>query len=72
MYSSQIKWVPIGNQKKMFKEKDVVPVNHDILIAKMRPGHEIDCKLFAVKGVGKDHAKFSPVGKFESIIISLH
>lgn len=27
----------------------------------MRPGHEFDIKLLAVKGVGKDHAKFSPV-----------
>lgn len=27
----------------------------------MRPGHELDLKLIAVKGVGKDHAKFSQV-----------
>ena len=37
------------------------PTEDDILIAKMRPGHEMDIKLFAVKGVGRDHAKFSPV-----------
>ena len=24
-------------------------------------GHELDIKLYAVKGVGRDHAKFSPV-----------
>jgi hypothetical protein len=24
---------------------------------------ELDLKLIAVKGIGKDHAKFSPVGK---------
>lgn len=24
---------------------------------------ELDLKLLAVKGIGKDHAKFSPVGK---------
>lgn len=29
----------------------------------MRPGHELDLKLVAVKGIGRDHAKFSPVGK---------
>jgi len=32
-----------------------------ILINKLRPGHELDMKLHAVKGIGKDHAKFSPV-----------
>ena len=40
---------------------DPGPVHDDILIAKMRPGHEIDVKLYAVKGLGNDHAKFSPV-----------
>ena len=24
-------------------------------------GHELDIKLYAVKGMGRDHAKFSPV-----------
>ena len=36
-------------------------VHDDILVAKLRPGHEIDIKLYAVKGYGRDHAKFSPV-----------
>lgn len=37
------------------------PIHPDILIAKMRPGHELDLKVFATKSNGKDHAKFSPV-----------
>ena len=37
------------------------PVENDILIAKLRPGHELDIRMVAIKGVGKDHAKFSPV-----------
>ena len=37
------------------------PVEDDILVSKMRPGHEMDIKMFAIKGTGRDHAKFSPV-----------
>lgn len=35
----------------------------DIVLAKLRPGQEIDIELHAIKGVGKEHAKWSPVGK---------
>lgn len=31
------------------------------MLAKLRPGQEVDAELHAVKGVGRDHAKFSPV-----------
>ncbi|CAB0010547.1 unnamed protein product [Nesidiocoris tenuis] len=60
--SSDIKWTPIGGQSRMFKEEDVVAVNDDILIAKMRPGHELHVTMVAVKSCGRDHAKFCPVG----------
>ena len=33
----------------------------DILINVLRPGQEIDMTMHAVKGIGSDHAKFSPV-----------
>lgn len=58
VHSGDIKWLPMGNQADLFT---VEQVHEDILIAKMRPGHEMDIKLHAVKGIGKDHAKFSPV-----------
>ncbi|KAJ8924042.1 hypothetical protein NQ315_006819 [Exocentrus adspersus] len=61
VYSKHIKWVPVGSQKERFRESEVGPIDADILIAKMRPGHELDLKLVAVKGCGRDHAKFSPV-----------
>lgn len=46
-----------------FEGREIRPVNNDILIAKLRPGQEIDALLHCVKGIGQDHAKFSPVGK---------
>lgn len=61
VYSGHIKWVPKGKQGTIYRETDVGSVHDKILISKMRPGHEFDIKLLAVKGVGKDHAKFSPV-----------
>lgn len=62
VYSKDIKWVPIGRQADIFPRVDKFSVlEDDILICKMRPGHEIHLFMHAVKGIGKDHAKFSPV-----------
>lgn len=60
--TSHFKWVPLGNQDNITSAEAVGPVHDDILIAKLRPGHELDIKLHAMKGLGRDHAKFSPVG----------
>jgi DNA-directed RNA polymerases I and III subunit RPAC1 len=61
VYSEHIKWVPKGKQAAIYNENDVGPCEDKILISKMRPGHELSLKLLAIKGIGKDHAKFSPV-----------
>jgi DNA-directed RNA polymerase I and III subunit RPAC1 len=45
-------WAPAGDQEEQFAAAGV------------RPGQAIDMELHAVKGVGKDHAKFTPVGAF--------
>jgi DNA-directed RNA polymerase I and III subunit RPAC1 len=56
-------WEPHGQQNEYFKGEEgaIQPVNPDILIAKLRPGQEIQCVMHCHKGIGGDHAKFSPV-----------
>lgn len=62
VYSSHLKWVPIGQQSKRFVESESIrTVHEDILVAKLRPGQEIEAELICVKGIGKTHAKWSPV-----------
>ncbi|KAJ8248494.1 hypothetical protein GJAV_G00242630 [Gymnothorax javanicus] len=61
VYSGDMKWVPIGNQADVFADADIGPVLGDILLAQLRPGQELDIVMHCVKGIGKDHAKFSPV-----------
>lgn len=60
VYSKHIKWIPKENQKSWIAN-DPGPMEGDILLNKLLPGHELDMKLYAYKGIGKDHAKFSPV-----------
>ena len=62
VYARDIVFHPTGRQDKFFVGDDTVaPVNPDILIAKLRPGQAIDLTMHMHKGVGSDHAKFSPV-----------
>ncbi|XP_062503648.1 DNA-directed RNA polymerases I and III subunit RPAC1-like isoform X2 [Corticium candelabrum] len=59
--SADLKWCPIGRQAEMFSPNEIRPVHDDILIAKLRPGQEINMKVHCFKGIAQDHAKFSPV-----------
>ncbi|KAG7088813.1 hypothetical protein E1B28_012773 [Marasmius oreades] len=60
--SSHLVWQPAGEQETVFAEVDKPgSTNPNIVLAKLRPGQSINMELHAVKGVGKDHAKFNPV-----------
>ena len=61
--SSRLEWVPQGEQGTVMSANPPAPTNPNIVLAKLRPGQEIDMEVHAVKGVGKDHAKFCPVGE---------
>ncbi|WWC70735.1 uncharacterized protein I206_104686 [Kwoniella pini CBS 10737] len=61
VFTGMMKWSPSGDQSKKYKGKNPKPVDKDILLCKLRPGQQIDLHCFARKGVGMDHAKFSPV-----------
>ena len=64
VYARDLEWHPAGQQAKRFLEEEdggIRPTNPDILIAKMRPGQVLDLEMHAIKGIGADHAKFSPV-----------
>ena len=75
VFTKDMQWVARGEQDKWITPTPGA-VAPDILINKLRPGHEMDIKLFAIKvkwhstptcliflvqGTGRDHAKFSPV-----------
>lgn len=62
VYAKDITFDAIGGQPKYFSGEDIIrPFHPDILIAKLRPGQEIDLEMHLHKGYGWDHAKWSPV-----------
>jgi len=65
--SGHLVWKPAGEQEEVFASQPPAPLNKDIVLAKLRPGMAVNMEVHAMKGVGKDHAKFSPVGVSVSI-----
>lgn len=62
VYAKHFNWVPQGAQESdpIFTQNPPRVAYPDILITKLRPGQALDLELHCVKGVGQDHAKFSP------------
>lgn len=62
VYARDMKFITQGAQSEYFAGENAIrPVNPDILIAKLRPGQVIKVGCHCIKGIGMDHAKFSPV-----------
>ena len=71
VYARDLLWAPQGDQLSRFPLHSsgvgsgvgggIRPIHEDILVAKLRPGQVIELEAHARKGVGRDHAKFSPV-----------
>ncbi|KAH0576572.1 DNA-directed RNA polymerase subunit D [Spironucleus salmonicida] len=59
VYSSDLEWIPFGNQKQRLN--NVRPLIENIPLAKIAHGQKIIVELYAHKGIGKVHAKWSPV-----------
>ncbi|KAI4267001.1 MAG: hypothetical protein L6R38_008444 [Xanthoria sp. 2 TBL-2021] len=63
VYAKDLDFVVSGRQDTFFsgEANKIKPEHPDILLAKMRPGQCIDMEMHCIKGIGADHAKFSPV-----------
>jgi len=62
IYSRDLEWVPISDeQAERFKDSPPAPVVGDVLITQLRSGQEIEAICHCEKGIGKEHAKWSPV-----------
>jgi DNA-directed RNA polymerase I and III subunit RPAC1 len=66
IYTKDLVFEPQGDQEKKYynsqtKKYSIGLVHDDILLNKLIPGMEIDLECYCEKGIGRTHAKWSPV-----------
>ena len=66
IYTKDLVFEPQGDQEKKYynpqtKKYSIGLVHDDILLNKLTPGMEIDLECYCEKGIGRTHAKWSPV-----------
>lgn len=62
VFSKDLVWVPLNDhQKEKFKNNHPKVVDENILITKLGVNQEIELVCYLEKGIGKVHAKWSPV-----------
>ena len=62
IHSRQLHWVPQGaKQATRFADAPIGMCYDDIVVAKLRPGQSIEAECYIEKGIGRQHAKWSPV-----------
>jgi len=59
--AGHLQWVTQGEQAEVFAARPPAPTIPETVLVKLRPGQAIEIEMHAVKGLGRDHAKFSPV-----------
>ena len=60
--TADIQWQPQGQQAQRLTGDSAVGLYYDdIVVAKLRPGQSIQVEMHAEKGIGAQHAKWSPV-----------
>lgn len=60
VYSKDLVWIPHGDQESDHGKNSFKVVHNDIILAKLADDNRISLEAHCQKGIGKDHAKFSP------------